>query len=156
MKPCSSTDVAALLALIGVHAAAVAQEPINAADSATQPSPGHVIFKEQFRFYSLELDHGRRDRRGEIDDSMLYSTLNVGLQSDISLSFRVPIVFRDRELDLFDREQSEQGVADVTALAKWRFLQLDTGALTRHAPALSLVRRFEAATHPSRPTRTTP
>lgn len=116
-------------ALLAAAGFTFAQAPINATDSATQPSPGHVIFLQQFRFYSLDLDEGRRDRRGEIDDAVLFSTLNIGLRSDWSLSLRLPAVFRDREFDRSNRIDRNEGIGDLTALAKWRIYQNDSAAL---------------------------
>lgn len=123
--------VARLLAVLGACCApaAWAQEPINAADSATQPSPGHVIFKEQFRFYSLKLEDGPRARRGEISESVLLTTLNLGLTSEVALSFRIPTVFRDRDFRLSATDEREVGVGDLFALAKWRIYRNDTGPL---------------------------
>ncbi len=112
----------------GASVVALGQEPINAADSATQPSPGHIILKEQFRYYSLELDEGPRARRGDIEDVVLMSTINIGLRSDVSLSFRLPTVFRERSFRMSDSDRRE-GFGDLTALIKWRVFQADTGAL---------------------------
>jgi len=132
------------LVLLCASGLTLAQEPINAADSATQPSPGHVIFKEQFRFYSLDLDEGRHDRRGEIDDAVFFSTLNIGLRSDWALSLRFPTVFRDREFDQSGRTEREEGIGDLTALAKWRIYQNDTGPLD--SARLSLIGGAEIRT----------
>lgn len=118
----------ALFATLCAAAWACAQEPINAADSATQPSPGHFIIKEQFRFYALDVE-GPRDRRGEARDAVLFSTLNVGVRPDVSLSFRFPAALRERELAGEDSVSREAGAADLTALAKWRVVRHDTGAL---------------------------
>jgi hypothetical protein len=125
------TDVRAwaLVAVCCAPGVAFAQEPVNAADSATQPSPGHAIFKEQFRYYSLDLKQGPFERRGKIKDAVLMSTLNLGLTSDVSLSFRAPVSFRERGLKLSNRTDREAGVGDVTALAKWRIFRDDTGPL---------------------------
>lgn len=106
-----------------------AQEPINAADSATQPSPGHAIFKEQFRYYSLDLRDGPRDRRGDIQDSVFQSTLNIGLLKDVMLSLRAPTVLRDRDFDGMRGDDDAEGVGDLTALAKWRIYRNDSAAL---------------------------
>lgn len=106
-----------------------AQEPINAADSATQPSPGHVILKEQFRYYRLDVDSGPEDRRGEIDEYVFSTIVNVGLSADVSLSLRMPVRIRDREFDLFGDSEREEGIGDLTALAKWRILRKDSGPL---------------------------
>jgi len=106
-----------------------AQEPINAAESATQPSPGHVILKEQFRFHRLDLHGEQRDRNGDMNEAVLFSTLNIGLRSDWSMSLRFPAAFREREFDATDQTDREEGIGDLTALAKWRFYQNDTGPL---------------------------
>lgn len=116
-------------AIFAAATTASAQEPINAADSATQPSPGHAIFMEQVRFLRLDLDETRWDQRGDVDDVIFLSTLNVGVKSNLSLSLRFPILFRDREFDADDSSEREEGIGDVTVLAKWRFLQLDTSPL---------------------------
>jgi hypothetical protein len=105
-----------------------AQEPINA-DSATQPSPGHFIIKEQFRFISLDYDHGPREGQGQTRDYSLLNTINYGLTKDWSLSLRTPVIARRRSFDLGDRVDREQGVGDVTMLAKWRFYRADHGPL---------------------------
>lgn len=56
--------------LVCSAAPALAQEPINA-DSATQPSPGHVTIKEQLRFMSLDMDSGAKRDRGAVRDLLL-------------------------------------------------------------------------------------
>jgi hypothetical protein len=119
-----------LQVLIGIAAIrpVIAQEPINA-DSATQPSPGHVIIKEQFRFLSLDADSGPRDRRGQTRDYVLQNSIAAGLTSDLSLIVRTPLVARRRAFDLTDRVDREQGVGDVTTLLKWRFYRQDHGPL---------------------------
>lgn len=129
MKRSTNRRLVAVIGALCAHASAVAQEPINAEDSATQPSPGHVIYKEQFRFYSLDLDQGSRERKGEIREYALFTTLNVGLAADAALSFRVPVAFREREFSLRDNFDHEAGVGDATVLAKWRVFRNDTGPL---------------------------
>jgi len=106
-----------------------AQEPINATDSATAPSPGHVIFKEQYRFNSMSLKEGPRPRRGDIWDSVLLTTANIGVTRDVSLSLRTPVLFRDRHFDGPISDQRVGGVGDITVLGKWRFYQDDSGPL---------------------------
>lgn len=108
---------------------ACAQESINAADSATQPSPGHVIFKEQFRYYDLDLDETDANRRGEINDVLLLTTLNVGIDADLSLSFRLPTIVRRHEFHWSEEDERTEGVGDFTALAKWRVYRNDTAVL---------------------------
>lgn len=118
------------LAWLLCTASATAQEPVNAADAATAPSPGHAVLREQFRFYSLSLREGPRSRRGEIGDAMVMSMLNVGIARDWSLSLRTPVVFRDRD---FDRrvvdDGNDAGVGDLMLLAKYRVWRRDTGPI---------------------------
>jgi hypothetical protein len=120
------------------------QEPVNAADSATQPSPGHVIFKEQFRFYRMEMDNGSRDRQGDIEDFVLFSTLNIGLQPDVALGLRLPVILRSRDFDGPHGTDRDEGIGDLTALVKWRVYRNDTGPLD--SARLSLVGGAEIRT----------
>jgi hypothetical protein len=123
------------LTAAGGIGAALAQEPVNA-DSATQPTPGHATFKQQFRFSSLSLEEGPRDRRRNIQDLTLLSTVNLGLTTDTALSLRVPVVFRRETFDVSGHVNREEGVGDVTALGKWRFWRNDTAALDTQRASL--------------------
>ncbi len=125
----------ALLACAGPLA--LAQEPTNAADSATQPSPGRVILKEQFRYYSLDLHDVPPDRRSDIDESIFLTMVNLGLTTNVALSLHAPVHIRDRTFDLGDKTDQQEGVGDVMAFAKWRVYRNDTGAL--NTARLSLV-----------------
>jgi hypothetical protein len=127
-RPGATFQWASLLLLAAIDRAA-AQESITATDSATQPSPGHVILKEQFRFYRLDLDTGPRARRGEVDESVFLTTLNAGVSADVSLSFRMPVRLRDREFDFLREAERDEGIGDFTALAKWRVYRKDDGPL---------------------------
>jgi hypothetical protein len=117
-------------ALSSATSSAVAQEPINATDSATSPSPGHFILKHQFRWSSLSLDAGPRDRRGDIDDYSLFTTVNMGLTRDLSMSVRFPLTARDQSFTFgLNGRDREQGIGDVSFLAKYRIYQNDVNAL---------------------------
>ncbi|MGE0481845.1 MAG: hypothetical protein AB7Q17_15385 [Phycisphaerae bacterium] len=119
---------AGMTLLAGLTAApALAQEPINAFDSATQPGPGTFILKEQLRYSRLE-DSQRRGG-AEIDQLALNSTLNVGLFRDWSLSLRAPLDQRWQERRPAGGNEHSFGVGDVTTLLKWRFWREDRGAL---------------------------
>lgn len=122
---------------------AAAQEPPNAI-SATSPSPGHFIFKEQVRYTSFRLDEGRFDRRREIDDVQLRTTLSFGLTPDWSLSLTAPVIFRDERYNFGDRGGRDAGVADLQLLAKWRFWKEDSTAL--NTKRLALVTGLEMRT----------
>ncbi|HWL92890.1 MAG TPA: hypothetical protein VNT79_05095, partial [Phycisphaerae bacterium] len=134
----------ASLALLGANVALLAQEPINAFDSATQPSPGHVIFKEQFRYNRFDLNTGPSEQRGKIEDATLFTTLNVGIAPDVAISLRAPVIFREREFNRTDRVDRDQGVGDVMALAKWRIYRNDTGPLD--SARLSLIGGMDVRT----------
>lgn len=109
--------------------AAVAQESTNAVDSATQPSPGYVVFKEMFHYYDLDLDNTTRRKRSDINDAMFMTMVNVGVATDWSLSFRLPTILRRREYDWGGRVDREEGIGDFTALAKWRVYKNDSGTV---------------------------
>lgn len=115
-------------AALGVSTAD-AQEPINATNSATAPAPGHFIFKEQVRYNRLKLDTGPPSRRGDIEDIEFLTTLNAGVTQDVSLSFRLPVILRDRDFEWSGRSDRDEGIGDFTAMAKWRVVQKDTSAL---------------------------
>lgn len=104
-----------------------AQEPPNA-ESGTQPSPGHVTLKEQFRFLSLDLDSGPRNQRGPIRDYTLLNTAIIGLTPDLSMSLRAPVTARRQSFDTGGTDR-EQGVGDATILMKYRFHRVDHGPL---------------------------
>jgi len=115
-----------------------AQEPIFALDSATSPSPGHYILKHQFRWSSLSLENDPRDGRGDIEDYQFRTTLSRGITRDLSMSARFDLIARDRATPLsLDNRDTEQGIGDVTVLAKYRFYQDDsTGLNTRRLSAI--------------------
>lgn len=114
--------------LAGFAAApALAQEPINAFDSATQPGPGTFILKEQVRYSRLEEARGTRGT--ETDQLALHSTLSVGLFRDWSLTLHAPLEQRWQERGRQDEHEHSFGVGDVTTLLKWRFWRDDRGAL---------------------------
>lgn len=138
-----------LQVLIGCCAVApaIAQEPINA-DSATQPSPGHVIIKEQFRFMSLDADSGPRNRRGQTRDYMLQNSIAAGLTPDLSLIVRTPLIARRQSFDRSDRVDREQGIGDVTTLLKWRFYREDHGPLDTTRIALLGGAEVRTGDHP--------
>ncbi len=128
-----------LLLAIGVALAGAtasrAQQPINASNAATVPSPGTFLLEEQFRFESLKLEHGPEQRQGRIRDYGLFNNLNWGLVRDVSLSLRVPVRLRDR--DAREGGGTDLGVGDVTILGKWRFWKHDTSALDTQRLALT-------------------
>lgn len=125
-----SLPVVLSIFVFGASQSAVAQEPIFAFDSATSPSPGHYILKHQFRWSSLSLDNGPRAQRGDIDEYQFRTTLSRGLTRDLSMSVRFDLAARDQSMPLsLDDRKTEQGVGDVTVLAKYRFFQKDTTGL---------------------------
>jgi len=89
---------------------ALAQETMSG-ESATQPSPGTVVLKEQFHFFRLNVSDGPARERGTIEETMLLTSLNVGVARDLSLSFRLPVQIRRREFDLPTRPTKWRGSA---------------------------------------------
>ncbi|MGE3181278.1 MAG: hypothetical protein AB7N71_06585 [Phycisphaerae bacterium] len=114
---------------------ASAQEPPNAI-SATSPSPGHAILKEQFRYYRLEMDREGRSRDRVVDEMVVSTTLNLGLTADWSLSFSAPLRFRQESFRLGNSVRESDGIDDVRALAKWRFWKKDSTALNTQRASL--------------------
>jgi hypothetical protein len=88
-----------------------------------------VLVKEQFSYISLRMENGPERRQGPIRDSQLLTTVNVGVVRDLSMSFRIPVVFRSREFDRPSRTDRDEGLDDVAVLAKYRFFKLDSGPL---------------------------
>lgn len=126
----SSSGMLLIAAIIALSAltSAFAQEPINAENAATAPSPGHFVLKEQVRYNRLRLqaDWARNDR--DIDDVEFLTTLNAGVTKDISLSLRMPVFLREQDA-VGGGTDREEGIGDFTALAKWRIVQKDLSAL---------------------------
>jgi hypothetical protein len=126
-------DVARLAATVfTIFATAVgvqAQEPIFAGASATAPAPGHFILKEQFRFASLRLDDAPRDLQRSVREAWFLTTLNVGIAPELSLSVSAPVVLRRESFDFSPFSRREEGVGDVSVLAKWRIWRNDRNAL---------------------------
>lgn len=104
-----------------------AQEPLSA-NSATQPSPGHFTLKHQFRYIEYDADNLERNRGG-VRDAQFVTTLLAGLTADMSLSVEMPVVLRRRRFDFPNRTEHEEGIRDIRALLKWRFLREDLNAL---------------------------
>ncbi len=105
-------------------------------ESATAPSPGAYILKEQIHYFRLKVTDGPYQERGTIEDTMLLSAINVGLRHDLSLSFRVPVAVRRQETDWLNRTDQQEGVGDLTLLGKWRVWQKDSGPLDTTRVAL--------------------
>ncbi len=96
-------------------------------ESATQPSPGHVILREQFRYFRLDNDPTPQNR--EVDQWDALTWLEVGLRHNLALSIRVPLSFRWEESDWIDGTDQAAGVSDITTMLKWRILKKDSGPL---------------------------
>jgi len=112
-----------------------AQETMNG-ESATAPSPGTFVLKEQVHYIRLKVTDGPYQDRGTIEETLLLSSINVGLRKDLSLSLRLPVALRRYEKDRFDRTDQQEGVGDLTLLGKWRFWQEDSGPLNTSRLAL--------------------
>lgn len=117
-----------LLALLTVASVVTAQEPMNG-ESATQPSPGQVLLKQRFHYYRFDNDNAPRSERGTIEDWHFPTALTIGVKHDVAVSVRVPTILRRQSVDARSETIDEEGVGDVTLLAKWRVWKNDTTAL---------------------------
>ncbi len=93
-----------------------AQEAINT-NAALQPPPGVLIYRQQFRYTSLEADNGP----AEADLYRSMSSFIYGLTPKVTLIGTVPIVYRDLDMGMGAGSDTDTGVADIKALAKYQF-----------------------------------
>lgn len=107
---------------------AFAQAPMNG-ESATQPSPGQLLLRPMFHYYRLEVNGPSRFDRGKIEEFDAVTSLDVGLRHDVALSLRVPIELRRQSFSEGAGTDEQEGVGDLTLLAKWRIWRRDTNAL---------------------------
>lgn len=115
-------------AALVVPTAARAQAPMNG-ESATQPSPGQVLLRPMFHYYRLEVDSPNPFVRGKLEAFDVETSLDVGLRHDVALSLRVPVELRRRSFSFLGGTDDDEGVGDLTLLAKWRIWKADTNAL---------------------------
>ncbi len=93
-----------------------AQEAINT-NAALQPPPGVLIYRQQFRYTSLEADNGP----AEADLYRSMSTFIYGMTPKLTLIGTVPIVYRDMDMGAGMGGDEDFGIADIKALAKYQF-----------------------------------
>jgi hypothetical protein len=117
-------------------------------ESATAPSPGTYVLKEQVHFFRLKSSEGAPREHGTIEEAMLLSAINVGLRRDLSLSLRVPVAVRRTETNLPEGTDQEEGVGDLTLLGKWRVWQKDSGPLDTTRVALLGGMDIRSGDHP--------
>lgn len=105
-----------------------AQEPPNAENAATAPSPGHFVVREMVHYNRLKLNANWPKEDRDIEDVEFMTQLNAGLTQNVSLSLRLPVFLREQDANGGGTDR-EEGVGDFTALAKWRIVQKDLSAL---------------------------
>lgn len=114
----------AILTACACAPAARAQEAINT-DAATQPSLGQWIVRQQFSYTSYGSDPTGLGR--DILEATSSTLVSYGLARDVSVSLRLPLVYRD--IDASAGDDHDFGLAEVTATAKWRVFREDTGVI---------------------------
>lgn len=120
-----STIVVTLLEM--TSAGSLAQEPINAFNSATHPARGSLILRQQFHYVSIDDDPSARDR--QVRDVLSHTILNYGVDTDLALSLSVPLRIRWLEGDDRDGSDRQFGADDLLAVIKWRPYREDLGPL---------------------------
>lgn len=130
MQPRSIRALVALTALAAPLAAA--QEAINT-ESATQPGPGTLYVKPQFRLWRYApapADSAAASSQG-LTKTEISTTLQYGLVRDWSLSLKVPMLIEDAATQTADGRQRRTAVAlgRIEPMAKWRFFREDSGPL---------------------------
>jgi len=98
-------------------------------ESATQPSPGQMLLRPMFHYYRLDVDGPSPFERGKLEVFDVETSLDVGLRHDVALSLRVPIELRRQSFSDDSGTDEEEGIGDLTLLAKWRVWRADTNAL---------------------------
>jgi hypothetical protein len=124
---------ATALLLLSFASCASVQEAVLT-PAATQPSPGHVLVREQLRAYSADRDPrtGERDLR----ELVLSTSVRVGLRHDIALGLEVPASAKWYELSSGASDR-DANVGDVRLRGAWRFHKRDVGPIdTERAAAL--------------------
>lgn len=92
-----------------------AQEAINT-DAALQPPPGVLIYRQQFRYRSLEADNGP----AEADMYMISSNFIYGLNPKVTLIGAVSLVYREMDAGTGMDDMEDFGIADIKALGKFQ------------------------------------
>ncbi|VAX42245.1 hypothetical protein MNBD_PLANCTO03-685 [hydrothermal vent metagenome] len=112
-----------VLCVLGLLApGAVAQEAINT-DAALQPPPGTLIYRQQFRYRSLEAPHGP----AEAEMLMLASNFIYGVSERLTLIAGVPLIYREVEPNNGMDDREDFGIGDINALAKFQFYKDNFG-----------------------------
>jgi hypothetical protein len=122
--PLRPLGCAIILATV-ISTQARAQAPINS-DVALQPSEGHFIVRQQFRYSEADFNKGGAD----LDIQLLTSSTAVvyGVRENFTLLLNVPtVVSRRIENNATGTSDTEGGLADLTALGKLRLYRNDFG-----------------------------
>jgi len=102
-----------------------AQAPINS-DVALQPSPGHWILRQQFRYAETDVDKGDADL--DISRVTSFTTAVYGVTDEFTVLATAPVVLSRRTKDNATGESdTDGGLADATVLGKLRLYRNDFG-----------------------------
>jgi hypothetical protein len=89
----------ALVLLAFVNLPAIAQQPINS-EAAVQPSAGHFLLREQFKYMELGRDPTGFER--EVKEYIASTELTYGLTGRLALTAYVPVIWQSVDSSLAD------------------------------------------------------
>ncbi|MBI4558681.1 MAG: transporter [Candidatus Hydrogenedentes bacterium] len=113
----SATYFALLIGLIGgLNERAWGQAiPINT-DVAIQPAEGQIIYRNQLRYRSFDLD----DLDADVTTWMQSNVLVYGWSSRFSTALGVPLIRRDFEAEGRATDELDTGIGDITLLLRYQ------------------------------------
>lgn len=121
-----------MVGMLGAAAGAMAQEAMYTA-AATMPSPGVVLARAQFHYTKYGTGDEGRVKETELYEAMLGA--QIGIAPAWSLTVDVPLQWR-RESLAAGGSETDQGVADLDVMFKWRVYQNDSGGIDTFRVAL--------------------
>ena len=98
-------------------------------DAATQPAKGRIAWREQARYERYDLMGSDVDQ-WTIDTRIIY-----GVRKDVSLTFNLPTILRDRA-SVVGGIGDQEGLGDASLMLKWRFWQHDPAPVDTNRLAL--------------------
>ncbi len=127
-----------LLALIFCANPAQGQSPINS-DVALQPGTGVVMYRQLFKYFEAGGDPSPLGR--EVKTTLSSSTFAYGIHDGWTGILNIPTFFRETHVGSTGATLHDEGVGDLTLLAKYRVFRDDTGV--NDTTRLSLVGGLE-------------